>query len=231
MQHPSHELIERLAAEYVLGTLRGPARLRFARWLESSDAKQREVVRSAVHRWEDRLVHLADDVQPVDPSPRVWREIKRRTAAAESRGGWRQWAMAASLLIVLLGSLWWIRGVGDRSWEVTAELRDAAQQAPLWNIEVDAERATLRVSALQPYPVAENEVHELWALAANGAPPVSLGLLPQQGSAEFALTSAQRAALLAADKLAVSREPGGGSPTGLPTGPVVVVAPRLPLPS
>jgi anti-sigma-K factor RskA len=228
MQHPSHELIDRLAAEYVLGTLRGRARQRFARWLESSNAAQRDAARSAVYRWEDRLVHLADDVQPVDPSPRVWREIARRTRI-EPRSGWRTWAMAASVLIVILGSLWGIRVAGDRDWQVTAELRDAAQQAPLWNIEVDADKSTLRVSALQPYPVAVNEVHELWALAANGSPPVSLGLMPQQGSAEFVLTSEQRAALLGADKLAVSREPSGGSPTGLPTGPVVVVAPRLPL--
>jgi anti-sigma-K factor RskA len=38
------------------------------------------------------------------------------------------------------------------------------------------------------------------------------------------LSGAQRAALLAADKVAVSVEPSGGSPTGSPTGPVIIVA-------
>ncbi|MBV8974837.1 MAG: anti-sigma factor, partial [Sinobacteraceae bacterium] len=37
------------------------------------------------------------------------------------------------------------------------------------------------------------------------------------------LTAPQRAALLAADKVAVSLEPLGGSPTGSPTGPIVIV--------
>jgi anti-sigma-K factor RskA len=72
-------------------------------------------------------------------------------------------------------------------------------------------------------------VHELWALPANGAAPVSLGLLPQTGSRKVALDPVQAAALLAAGQLAVSREPAGGSPTGAPTGPVLIVSKRLPL--
>ena len=39
------------------------------------------------------------------------------------------------------------------------------------------------------------------------------------------LSAAQRAALAGAKQLAVSLEPAGGSPTGLPTGPVLHVAP------
>jgi anti-sigma-K factor RskA len=228
MQRPSHELVDRLAAEYVLGTLRGRARSRFARWLDSHDDAQRTAARAAVHRWEDRLVHLVDGVQPVDPSPRVWREVVRRTQGTRSASP-RPWALAAGFIAIIFGALLWYRATGDRDWQPTAQLRAEGQQVLLWNIELDSDRATLRASALRPLPVAVDEVHELWALAASGAPPVSLGLLPQQGSAEYELTSAQRAALLAADKLAVSREPSGGSPTGLPTGPVVVVSPRLPL--
>jgi anti-sigma-K factor RskA len=65
----------------------------------------------------------------------------------------------------------------------------------------------------------------LWAPGAGSAAPVSLGLLPQSGVQRRALP-AQRAALLRAASLAVSREPSGGSPTGAPTGPVLLVAPR-----
>jgi anti-sigma-K factor RskA len=43
------------------------------------------------------------------------------------------------------------------------------------------------------------------------------------------LSDAQLAALEAAGQLAVSREPEGGSPTGQPTGPVLVVSARLPI--
>ena len=55
--------------------------------------------------------------------------------------------------------------------------------------------------------------------------PVSLGLMPLRGDAERALTPRQRELLLSAMNVAVSLEPAGGSPTGLPTGPVVIVAP------
>jgi len=62
----------------------------------------------------------------------------------------------------------------------------------------------------------------------NNGQPVSLGLLPAQGAERRALTAAQRAALVGAKQLAVSLEPAGGSPTGLPTGPVLHVASLAP---
>jgi len=55
--------------------------------------------------------------------------------------------------------------------------------------------------------------------------PVSLGVLPLAGESHLALTPAQRAAFAGATKLAVTLEPAGGSPSGLPTGPVLHVAP------
>jgi len=71
-------------------------------------------------------------------------------------------------------------------------------------------------------PQAAGKSYELWALPRGGA-PVSLGLLPAAGRTERTLSEPQRVALLAADKVAVSIEPAGGSPTGSPTGPIVIV--------
>lgn len=226
MRRPSHELIDRLAAEFVLGTLRGPARTRFARWLDDRDPAHRAAVRAAVYRWEDRLVHLADDVAPVDPAPRVWREIKRRTQPATSR--WQGLAIAASLLAAVLGTWTWQHRESEPQWQAAAELREPAATATRWHIETDEAGSRLRVRAGQPFPLKPGEVHELWALADGGAAPVSLGLLPESGELEMNLSDAQRAALGAARQLAVSREPAGGSPTGAPTGPVLLVVPRLP---
>jgi anti-sigma-K factor RskA len=67
------------------------------------------------------------------------------------------------------------------------------------------------------------KTYELWALPRDGKPPVSLGLLPRQGESARPLSEHQSAALMAAGKLAVSIEPPGGSPTGTPTGPVIMV--------
>ncbi len=227
MQRPSPELIDRLAAEYVLGTLRGPARQRFARWLSDRDAASHVLVRNAVRRWEDRFVHLVNGVSPVDPAPRVWREIARRTSAdvARRRGsGVRNWALAASIAMLAVAAWWWRGQPPEAAWQVAAEMRDAARAQALWSIDVDREQRRIRLRPTSPYALAANEVHELWALPADGGAPVSLGLLPQDGVVERALSAAQYAALQSAGKLAVSREPAGGSPTGAPTGPVVVVA-------
>ncbi len=230
MQYPSHELIDRLAAEYVLGTLRGPARQRFARWIESVASAA-----VAARRWEDRLAHLADDVRSVTPSPQVWRDIERRIAESSSKPvkswyeNWRPLALAAS--VVLAVALFWVLSTSDDSAnrQLAAQLRDDKLQQSLWKIEYDATDRSLQVSAEAPYALPSGTVHELWALPANGAAPVSLGLLPQTGSRTVALDPAQAAALLAAGQLAVSREPAGGSPTGAPTGPVLIVSKRLPL--
>lgn len=226
MQRPSPELIERLAAEYVLGTLRGAARQRFARWLSDRDAVPYIAVRDAVRRWEDRLVCLLQNVAPVEPAPRVWREIARRTGidGGQRRAPTlRRWALAASVAILAVAAWWWRGQEPEIVWQAAAEMRDAARPEPLWLIDVNREQRRIRLRPAAPYPLNAKQVHELWALPANGTAPVSLGLLPQRDIVERPLSESQYAALLTASKLAVSREPAGGSPTGAPTGPVVVV--------
>ena len=56
------------------------------------------------------------------------------------------------------------------------------------------------------HPLEAGKALELWVLPAQGN-PVSLGLLPVSGEARRALTDAQRAALAGAKQLAVSLEP------------------------
>lgn len=63
---------------------------------------------------------------------------------------------------------------------------------------------------------------QLWRIPAGGK-PVSLGLLP--GGAAQAVRVAQANLPTAGSTLAISIEPRGGSPTGLPTGPVVAAGP------
>ena len=90
MDYARAELADRLAAEYVLGTLRGPARRRFQTLLAAHPA-----LRSAVQRWEDRLAPLAASVAPVAPPERVWTGIEARLfGQAPSGRGWNALAKA-----------------------------------------------------------------------------------------------------------------------------------------
>jgi anti-sigma-K factor RskA len=102
MKYADPELCDRLAGEYALGTLRGPARRRFERLL-SDDAPLRDLAED----WELRLNLLAESAPAVTPPARVWEGIAERIGGAsaprppsllsrlwESLGFWR----AASLL-------------------------------------------------------------------------------------------------------------------------------------
>jgi anti-sigma-K factor RskA len=80
--------------------------------------------------------------------------------------------------------------------------------------------AFLLVKAVGAAPIAPGRALELWMLP-DGQPPRSLGVLPAGGIARVPLVGPSEAALANIPALAVSLEPAGGSPTGLPTGPVL----------
>lgn len=93
------ELLDRLAAEYALGTLRGRARRRFERWLLSPQ------VAGLVRAWEDRLAFLETrEVRIAPPPAHVWGDIETRLGLRRSgRDPARRWiGIAASMLILTL---------------------------------------------------------------------------------------------------------------------------------
>jgi len=229
MNYERPELLDRLAAEYALGTLRGHARRRFERLCVDSGA-----ARSAVHRWEDHWSALSRTLPPVQPSPQVWAAVSRRLygddiAAPPRASRWRAWqlAAAAALVAVVITAGLIMRQLAPPALPTLAILgTDSAH--PVWRLERRLPLTALTIEVVGTVPKAAGKSYELWALPRGGG-PVSLGLLPAAGSAERTLSERQRTALLAADKVAVSVEPAGGSPTGSPTGPIVIVT-NLPAP-
>src|SRR4051812_3711883 len=108
MNYDRPELQEKLAAEYVLGTLAGPARRRFVKLMQ-----QHREFRTAVAAWEARLSPLADGLKPIEPPAHVWKRIEARigirqakravetkshTSFWESLNFWRPFAVASSAL-------------------------------------------------------------------------------------------------------------------------------------
>jgi anti-sigma-K factor RskA len=219
------ELIDRLASEYVLGTLRGPARRRFEGWRTSS-----ALVDERCRFWEERLMPLAKGLEPVEPPAHVWYAIRRRLnlpSAVPARKWGRSLAIAASVaMVVLLGSLLYWRATGPGKATELATI-SAPSGAQVWRVEIYAPaggtgRIMVRAGELPPRPAGRD--YELWALPAGGA-PVSLGVLPSRGVLRRDLSQEQQRALASSTQVAVSIEPAGGSPTGRPTGAVVFVAP------
>jgi anti-sigma-K factor RskA len=217
MNYQQPEMLEQLAAAYVLGTLRGRARLRFEKLCE-----QYAPARSVRHRWEDRLLPLAMSLTPVAPRDVILPAI-RRQLVSRPPSRWLSFAAAASLVAItlLIGRLaMWTEPV----WRPMATLAEA-NAAPLWRIERSPDSTRLIMHTVGTVNLATTQSYELWVLPAGGGNPVSLGLMPTKGDAERTLTAQQRELLLTAMNVAISLEPAGGSPTGLPTGPVVIVAP------
>jgi anti-sigma-K factor RskA len=225
MNYNNPKLLDELAAQYALGTLRGGARRRFRRICQ----RDRSAL-AAVRRWEDHLVDLAATIAPEQPSAAVWQKIQQRLGhgSVRSRGGvgrWGrvQWAVAASVVLLIGAITWWTLVVPPAA-QLVATITDQ-QQTQLWRIEAPQQREELHVVASAALPKDAQHAYELWALPKRpGAAPVSLGLMPQAGERALQLNAAQRLALAGAEKVAISLEPVGGSPTGAPTGPVLFVA-------
>ena len=76
---------ERLAAEYVMGTLQGAARRRFEALLPAHPALQR-----AVRSWQERLMPLTGVLPEQQPPAAVWRAIEQRLWPAPVPQPWWQ---------------------------------------------------------------------------------------------------------------------------------------------
>jgi anti-sigma-K factor RskA len=220
------ELQQRLAAEYVLGTLRGAARARFRRWMREDGALAR-----AAAEWEARLAPMAAAVAPVRPPRRVWDEIEARLGPAAQpgrrKGGfWRVFALmasgAAAALVFMTVLLPPQKPAGGG--EYVALLSDPKTQKPVLLVSAGRRDRSLKVTTLDPAIQPAQASLEIWALPKDGKPR-SLGLVPAGARGTVQLAALADQALSDVPALAISLEPRGGSPTGAPTGPVLYSGP------
>ncbi len=229
MNYDKPELRALLAGHYVLGHMSPKVRARFERLLLSRADYAREVT-----AWEERFAPLAQAFEPERPPRRVWRGVRRRIgpgrsgAASGARrftrfgaGGLALAGMATAAFLVVLG-LYLSRPAVPPPPSQYAVIA-TPKGIPHWVITVRNDRMHMRTIGRVSVPRGKS--YQLWMLPGNGAKPVSLGLLPAAGEASEPLSETTLAALKSAHGLAVSIEPEGGSPTGLPTGPVVFTAP------
>lgn len=222
---------DRLAAEYVLGTLTGGARRRFDVLLPAHPN-----LRRAVASWEARLLPMALKAEALAPSPAVWSGI-------EAMLGWNVAPVGAATSAAASGAS---RGVPSsrklRFWQAFSALaslaalllamlaRVAPAQAPIIVVlhatsgtqtlvaGLSQDRQQLSIQPLQRVSLTPSQSLELWALPRSGA-PASLGVI-----AADKLTALSKKNLPRDTKgLAVTLEPLGGSPHGVATGPILFV--------
>lgn len=229
MNYLKEERLNVLAAEYVLGTLRGKARTRFQKLM-----MQYQAVGDAVAQWEQHLAGFTDTISPVVPGKNVWEAIQLRlghTAPTSSndnvveierakRDKWRVMSMLSTAAALLLAVML-ISSQPEPIAEVShIAVVNNADNTPLWVIEVSSENLTVKVT--DAFAALDNKDYELWMVPASGEAPISLGLLPELGGDSRATPDILLDKSIAA--LAVSLEAPGGSVTGSPT-EVLYIAP------
>ncbi|MGK5028947.1 anti-sigma factor [Janthinobacterium sp. DSP2-3-3] len=215
-------LRQKLASEYVLGTLKGGARRRFEGWLHN-DADLRNITAE----WRQRLEPMAEFAPRVAPPKRVWQRIEQRLHLAPQGGWslfrdslsfWRSLGMASSAIAALLVIVVATRLLDAPQISYVASLTDEKAQTALL-LTADSRHSALEVRMVGNAPVPSDKDLELWAVPKSGNPR-SLGLLADKGNVKLALS--QRAIGNDVALLAVTLEPKGGSPDpNGPTGPVL----------
>ncbi|MDH3695106.1 MAG: anti-sigma factor [Gammaproteobacteria bacterium] len=226
MNYDNPVLLDRLASEYVLGTLRGRARKRFDKLL-----MELPKARMLVWQWERRINAMALKLKPVRPRARVWRQIEKWINADKPATKWysfelKIWRSVAAMVALAAIGVVSFFGLPTYKAEFEAEYITIFQNEssqPIWVVNADIDTAQISVQAVATQDITPEQALELWMLEPE-KDPVSLGLLPTAGDAKLTLNQQQQAVFQRSQSLAVSLEPAGGSPTGLPTGPVLYVA-------
>jgi anti-sigma-K factor RskA len=217
--------LDALCGEYLLGTLRGAARRRFERALRE---EPRVALRLA--HYERAFVPRYSEMIEVQPSAGVWKRLDRELALAQYRtpwhrrlAFWRGLAAAATAALALGIGFEMLKPVPT---EVPVQIAQLAGKADAARVvaRLTRDRRVLELQAARAYVAGPAQSYELWLLPAEGGPPLSLAVLGTL-DARFEVPSAYVARLRAGANLAVSVEPAGGSPTGAPTGSVILVGP------
>lgn len=244
--HDHPELLDRLAASYALGTLRGGARRRF-----ETVARQQPAVQLACQHWQGRLAGLTELQPAIEPPPYVWTRIQNQlqvptqtapgTTPAAAPGWWQSlfvWrsvaaaGVVATVAAVVVG-LQVNEGLRAQAGAQIAELRQQLQAAPQIQyvavladdqsaasmlVTFDPRNNTLVLQRVGGFQEGRDKSLQLWALPPAGAPR-SLGVL---GQGPLVKLTAGEADVREVPTLAISLEPLGGVPgAGGPTGPVL----------
>lgn len=225
------------AAEYVLGTLDREERRDFLRRVVREPDTAQEVV-----AWRERLAPLDDLVAEVPPPASLWPRIERTVsdappAANDNRGMWRPLAIAASLVaIVSTGFALRERPAPVATPPARTVTPVALQTSAVAALSPDGKTPGLFLTydrtrnALRVVPVGltadPRHSFELWLIEGKNAPR-SMAVIRPDGETPVEHLRIDPSAGLT---FAVSIEPLGGSPTGLPTGPVVYSGKLVPFP-
>jgi anti-sigma-K factor RskA len=232
MNYNNPQLISALAAEYVLGTLRGKARDRF----ETLKFENEDIVKE-IKYCESHLNTMALHLEPIEPREYVLQNIRQRLGFVEQGSNeagasnvvqikqekatksdnsivWKWWSGLATAAAIMLAVVVSTNLNVDTAQKVQSLAVISNEDAKtLWSIDVLSNDIRVKVTSL--VPKLPNNDYQLWIVPALGAAPISIGVMQQSG--EFLLSKPVEFDNIEIAALAISKEPKGGSPNGAPT--------------
>jgi anti-sigma-K factor RskA len=230
--------IDGLAAEYVLGSLDVDERKDVA-----TRRRTDVVLDRAIKAWEVRLGPLSGRIPGIEPPPFVFQRLADRLWTRQSQTiqptrtplsrrvaiALGACALAACLALAVVR----LRDLPDIPATLIAQLQPSGagtllEDGPnVWTPFGFKVSFDLRASTIVVNPVAaaasSTRHYQLWLIPRDRAPPISLGVLALPDTTTSPWLATYPPDDLLNTTLAVSLEPKGGSPIGIPSGPLVFV--------
>ncbi|MDR2308201.1 MAG: anti-sigma factor [Paucimonas sp.] len=220
---PSEER-DQLIAEYVLGVLSAKERAQ----VEAMAAQDHDA-RAAIAAWQSHFACWLDELPEASPPEHVWQAIEAQLFPVsgqqlrERRAWWRglgfwRWTSAALAAGLVASVITLLQPSHPTPPAMLARLEQSDGNT-LFAATVQA--GGTRVLFIPTRTTSwQYRSAQAWLIGGDGTAH-SLGLLPANVATALAVPSELAGVLTDGAVLAVSLEPPNGSPTGLPTGPVI----------
>lgn len=219
-----------LVGDYVLGLMEGPEQETFEKQIT-----QDPELAAMVDKLADRMASLDAPKGAGPADARLWADIEKRIGALpeqptpmrpvlQQKRSMRKppaWMSLAASVVIALGVGYLLGSVNQTQPQPTviAVLLNEQTAAPAVIVEAFADDS-VHLVPLDAFDVPEGSVLQVWTLPSQEMGPVSLGTLDQARDIRLvgpALPSPRDGQLYE-----ITLEPAPGSPTGRPTGPILV---------
>ena len=209
-----------LVAEYTLGLMEPSDAKGFAERLTQDAGLRTEYI-----RWTEYFAKLSDEIEAVEPPEHLKASIQKRlfgeSEPEKTTSSWFNFRWVSGLVLAsILAVMVFINAPDPFTPTYSAQL--TSEDSSLKAIALyDLKHQSLKMASFTGTPAFGRDF-ELWVIVGDQA-PVSLGVMTSLKNGAITIP-AELTGSLAGATLALSDEPEGGSPTGSPTGAVLVAA-------
>lgn len=228
LRYNNPELQNLLAANYVIGTLRGPARKRMETLMRDDIELRKQVI-----QWEEKLQPIHHTTPVVKPKKSTWKKI------SSSIGGitdplmqqvmrrlrfYKYLAASAVASALVMGVMTWstLNTVVPAPINYVAVMKDT-QDVPsmVVTISKNEQGRLLALDMLKKPALEENQSLQLWAISQEDGSITSLGVIQREKRINKSLSKPEWGLIKNAEFLIVSVENQGGSDSGAPSNDII----------